>query len=103
MQVEGLAWIFIGLCALLANIPFLTRRIFWLGPRPERKALGWRFAEWAVLCAAAVALGRAVEAHQGQVYAQGWEFYAAFGCLFATLAFPGFVWTYLRRSAPAAQ
>ena len=28
---------------------------------------------------------------------QRWEFYAALGFLFLTLAFPGFVWRYLRR------
>ena len=31
----------------------------------------------------------------GQVAPQSWEFYAVTGCLFLTLAFPGFVYRYL--------
>jgi hypothetical protein len=33
----------------------------------------------------------------GQRQPQGWEFYAALASLFITLAFPGFVWRYLKR------
>ena len=44
-------------------------------------------------------VGTALEAQIGQRHAQGWEFYAAAACLFATLGFPGFVWRYLRRGA----
>ena len=47
--------------------------------------------------AATLVLGFALEARIGQRQAQGWEFYAALGCLFLTFAFPGFVWRYLRR------
>jgi hypothetical protein len=45
----------------------------------------------------------ALEARIGQNYAQGWEFYAVTLSLFATFAFPGFVWQYLlRRRVPGA-
>jgi hypothetical protein len=42
-------------------------------------------------------LGLALETRLGQRQPQGWPFYAAFGCLFITFAFPGFVWRVLRR------
>lgn len=103
MDNPSLIWAFIAVCVVLANLPFFSGRIFWLGPRPSHKALGWRLVEWAILCAVSVAIGRSIEAHQGQIYPQGWEFYAAYACLFATFAFPGFVWRYLRRgTTPAA-
>jgi hypothetical protein len=38
-----------------------------------------------------------LERRIGQVQPQGWQFYAAFACLFITFAFPGFVWRHLRR------
>jgi hypothetical protein len=39
--------------------------------------------------------GLALEQSAGQIYPQGWEFYATTGALFLTLAFPGFVYRYL--------
>jgi len=41
------------------------------------------------------ALGLGLEQAAGQIAPQGWEFYAATGALFLTLAFPGFVYRYL--------
>jgi hypothetical protein len=41
------------------------------------------------------ALGLALEKADGQIYPQGWEFYATTGALFLTLAFPGFVYRFL--------
>ena len=41
------------------------------------------------------AVGLALEARAGQIYPQGWEFYAITAALFLTLAFPGFVYCYL--------
>ena len=60
-----------------------------------------RLLELLVLYFIVGALAYALEAGIGNVFAQGWEFYAAFACLFLTLAFPGFVWRYLRRGRHA--
>jgi Protein of unknown function (DUF2818) len=49
--------------------------------------------------AASLGVGFAIEARLGQIQRQGWEFYVAMASLFLTLAFPGFVWRYLRRGA----
>jgi hypothetical protein len=42
-------------------------------------------------------LGRALEGHLGRVSPLRWEFVAVWLCVFLTLAFPGFVWRYLRK------
>jgi len=80
-----------------ANLPFLSQRILLIGPRSEHKSLGWRLLELVLMAGLTLGLGFALEARLGQRHPQGWAFYAAFGCLFLTLAFPGFVWRLLRR------
>lgn len=99
MVSDAAVWWVIGLGVVLANLPFINHRIFVVGPeRSPRKSLGWRALELVAMWGATMAAGFAVEARIGQIHAQGWQFYAAFGFLFLTLAFPGFVWRYLRRS-----
>lgn len=78
-----------------ANLPFVNERWVALIPRRAPKSLGIRLGEL-VLCYFLVgALGLALEQSAGQIYPQGWEFYATTGALFLTLAFPGFVYRYL--------
>lgn len=89
------------LAALVAaNLPFINDRILVLGPRQSPKATWVRLLELLALAALTVVIGRALEAHVGQNAPQRWEFYAIWGCVFLTLASPGFVWRYLRRGAP---
>lgn len=90
-------WIVIGVALVAANLPFVNERLFIVGPRRSPKALGWRLLELAILAAASLGVGVAVETSIGQRAPQNWEFFAAAGCLFLTFAFPGFVWRYLRR------
>jgi hypothetical protein len=97
MQNSLAAWFVILVALIAANLPFLNERVLLVFPLKKPKPLSWRLAELLVLYAATVGLGIAIEARLGQVQRQGWEFYAAFGSLFLTFAFPGFVWRYLRR------
>ena len=90
-------WLVLLFALVAANLPFVNERLFVAGPRRTTKSLAWRVLELLVLYGLTLALGFAVEARIGQRQPQGWEFYAAFGCFFLTLAFPGFVWRYLRR------
>ena len=86
----------IGLAAVAANLPFLNSR--WLAVLPAaggRKGLGGRLLELVFWYFATGAVGLALEARAGQIYPQGWEFYAITAALFLTLAFPGFVYCYL--------
>ena len=95
-------WLVLLLAVLAANLPFLNERLLLVGPRRAPKALGWRLLELLLLGALTLGVGTALESSLGQRAPQGWEFYAAWACLFLTLAFPGFVWRYLRRRRPAA-
>jgi hypothetical protein len=91
-------WVLLVFAVLAANLPFMSERIFFAfkPKRPEgSKALGWRLAELILLYFVLGLFARALEASQGQVYPQGWEFYAATACLFIVLAYPGFVWRYM--------
>jgi hypothetical protein len=87
----------LAVAVIAANLPFVNERLMIVGPRRDDKALGWRLLELLALCAATVGLGFVIESRLGQHQGQGWEFYAAMGCMFLTFAFPGFVWRYLRR------
>lgn len=87
----------VAVAVLAANLPFLNERLFLAGPRLSPKSVWWRLLELVVYAGLTFALGSAMEAAIGQRAPQGWEFYAAGACLFLTLAFPGFVWRYLRR------
>lgn len=97
MSSAAAVWLVILLSVVAANLPFVTERLFIVGPRRDPKPLAWRLLELLVLWALTLAIGFVLEARIGQRQPQGWEFYAAFGCLFLTLGFPGFVWRYLRR------
>ena len=97
MSSSAAVWLVILVAVVAANLPFLSERLFIVGPRREPKHLAWRLLELAVLWALTLGIGLALEARIGQRQPQGWEFYAAFACMFLTLAFPGFVWRCLRR------
>jgi hypothetical protein len=90
-------WLVLLVAAIAANLPFISQRVLFIGPRPAHKAFAWRLLELLLMAALTLGVGMGLEARIGQVQAQGWQFYAAFGCLFLTLAFPGFVWRQLRR------
>ena len=99
MNSSAEVWLLIVLAAVLANLPFVNERLFVIGPRRDPKPLAWRLLELAVLAALVYGAGAAIEMRIGQRATQNWEFFAAGACLFLTLAFPGFVWRYLRRGA----
>lgn len=82
---------------IAANLPFVNERLFVLGPRRETKPVAWRLLELLAYAALTVVLGRMLEGHVGQVSPMRWEFVAVWFCVFLTLAFPGFVWRYLRK------
>ena len=93
LSVIGILFFFL----LCANLPFLNERLFLIGPHLTPKHLGWRLLELGFYGALVLGLGFLIESFKSQRHVQGWEFYVSFGCLFLTLAFPGFVWRYLRR------
>lgn len=80
-----------------ANLPFVNERLVALIPRNAPKSLWIRAGELVVFYFLVGGLGLALEQSAGQIYPQGWEFYATTGALFLTLAFPGFVFRYLMK------
>ncbi len=101
MNVSLFSWIVILLAALAANLPFFNQQLF--GLVPLKKDAGWvkpiwlRLVELVVLYFAVGVAAHLLEAGIGNVFSQGWEFYAITGCLFLVLAYPGYVMRYLRK------
>lgn len=104
------AWLVVAISLAAANLPFLTERVFGLvplktstagdgtaGDGPRMKSFPLRLLELIVLYFVVGFLARMLESRIGGVFAQNWEFYAITGCLFLVLAFPGFVFRYLRK------
>jgi hypothetical protein len=91
------SWFVILLAALAANLPFITEGLFGLVPI-RRKPFWLRLIELAVLYALVGLAAYLLESRVGDAFSQGWEFYTVTGCLFIVLAFPGFVFRYLRRT-----
>jgi hypothetical protein len=102
--MNGLVPSWAVMCVLVAalvaaNLPFINNRLFLLGPVRRPKPTLWHVIEWLVYAALVAAGGRWLEGHVSQTVPQRWEFYAIWACVMLTLAFPGFVWRYLRRGA----
>ena len=97
MSASVSVWLVLLAAVLAANLPFINQR--WLGvvPRSTPKSLGNHLLELVICYGLVGALGLALEKADGQIYPQGWEFYAITGTMFLTLAFPGFVYRYLLR------
>lgn len=88
-------WLVLIAALLAANLPFVNNRWLSVIPRQEPKTLWLRVGELFVCYLLVGVFGLALEQSAGQIYPQGWEFYATTGALFLTLAFPGFVYRYL--------
>jgi len=93
---DASSWLVLVFALVAANLPFVNDRLFGLiALKSARKLLAVRLAELLVLFFLAGAVGLLFERRLGQIYPQGWEFYAVAACLFLVLAFPGFTWRYL--------
>ena len=98
MSQPASVWVVIVAALVAANLPFLNDRLLAVVPlKGRRKNLAVRLAELVVLYLIVGGIGLALEQRLGQIAPQGWEFYAVTGAMFITLAFPGFVWRYLRK------
>ena len=94
------AWAVVSvlLAALIAaNLPFVNERLFVVGPQREPKPVSWRVVELLAYAGLVAVFGRVLENTLGRASPVRWEFVAVWLCVFLTLAFPGFVWRYLRK------
>jgi len=108
----------IVLAVLAANLPFLNERLFAVIAlrgfsktkvetvdidahnslvKPATKSMWLRLLELIILYFCVGAIGFVLESAAGNRFPQGWEFFAITACLFLVLAFPGFVYRYLKR------
>ena len=109
MDVSLAGWLVVAVALAAANLPFANERLFGCIPLPSSgkaslqagqartKPFFVRLLELLLLYFIVGALAWLLESTIGNVFAQGWEFYAITGCLFLVLAFPGFVLRYLRK------
>lgn len=98
MSLDLAVGLVIALAIAAANLPFINER--WMALWPARggsKPLWGRVGELVVLYFVVGAAALGLEQNLGQIYPQGWEFYAVTASMFLTLAFPGFVFRYLMR------
>ena len=95
MSQTSSVWLVVLLAFLLANMPFISNRLFAVYSFKSGKNLAVRLAELVVWYFAVGAVGLYLEQRNGQIAPQGWEFYAVTGTLFLTFAFPGFTYRYL--------
>jgi hypothetical protein len=86
------------LAVVLANLPFLSERLFLVwGFRGGVKAGWWRLLELIVYYLLAGAVAWWMESRLGPAYPQRWWFYVTTACMFLVFAYPGFVYRYLWR------
>jgi Protein of unknown function (DUF2818) len=95
MTQTASVWLVVLLALLLANLPFISKRLFAVLALKNHKSLALRLAELFVGYLVAGGFGLYLEQRSGQIAPQGWEFYAITGALFVTFAFPGFTYRYL--------
>lgn len=93
-------YVLIALALVAANLPFLSERIVAILPLRRAgeviaKPFWARLLELIVLYFVVGMIGMGFEASLGNVFPQGWQFYAITFVLFLVLAFPGFVYRYL--------
>ena len=95
MTQTASVWVVVLVALLLANLPFVSNRLFAVLALKSHKNLATRLAEMVVWYFVAGGLGLFLEQSAGQIAPQGWGFYAITGALFITFAFPGFTYRYL--------
>lgn len=97
MDASLSSWFVILLAACAANLPFFNERLFsMITLRRPVKPFWLRLAEMCSLYALVGGVAYLLGAHIGSGFAPKWEFYAVTIGLFIVLAYPGFVFRYLR-------
>jgi hypothetical protein len=101
VDVSLSSWFVILLAAVAANLPFANERLFVAIPLASpSKPIWMRLVELLVLYFVVRGAAYLLESRIGNTFPQGWEFYAITACLFLVLAYPGFVFRYLRKRHP---
>ena len=86
-------YILLTLALILANLPFIVPRLFGI-IKINKKHFGFILLEWLIAYFIVGIIAYFLEKNITQPHSQGWAFYAVTLALFATAAFPGFVYRY---------
>jgi hypothetical protein len=87
-------WLMIGLFLLIANLPWMGNRVFFVVPM-QSKPIWIRLIELVVYYLLSLLIGIAFEIrYSGDVYTQQWEFIVTTLSLFLVLTVPGVVYRY---------
>ncbi|GAB4303411.1 MAG: hypothetical protein Kow0083_14490 [Methylophaga sp.] len=87
-------WLMIGLFFLLANLPWIGNRVFFIFPM-QGKPVWVRLLELLVYYFVSLLIAIGFETrYSGDVYPQQWEFFVTTLSLFLVLAVPGAVYRY---------
>ena len=98
MDVAAASWLLIALALAAANLPFINERVFGVIALGARDKPFWvRVAELLVLYFVVGFVAWLLESRIGNVFEQVKEFYMVTVPLFVVLAFPGFIFRYLRK------
>ncbi|MBB5460148.1 DUF2818 family protein [Paraburkholderia sp. Cpub6] len=93
MSVSG--WFILTLAVSLANFPFTTGRFFGVITLRHGKTAWVYIAEFALTYMILALAAYALEAQEGRVFDQGWQFYVITVSLLMVFSFPGFVFRFL--------
>jgi hypothetical protein len=93
MSVSG--WFILALALSMANLPFSTGRFFGVVPLRHGKRFWVYIVEFALTYLILASTACALEAREGRVFDQAWQFYAITVSLLVVFSFPGFVFRFL--------
>lgn len=80
---------------IIANLPWLSDRLFCIYPLNTAKRVWIRLVEMLVFYIVSLLVAIAFELKfSGEIYPQGWEFFTVTFCLFLVLAVPGVIYRY---------
>ncbi len=80
---------------IIANLPWISDRVFCIYPLKTTKKVIIRLAETLVFYIISLLIAIAFELKfSGEVYPQTWEFFTITFCLFLVLAVPGVIYRY---------
>ncbi|MFP3555453.1 DUF2818 family protein [Paraburkholderia sp. SIMBA_049] len=87
-------WFILILAVSMANLPFVTGRFFGVISLLQKKY--WVYmVEFALAYLILGCTAYALEAREGRVFDQGWQFYVITVSLLMVFSFPGFVFRFL--------
>jgi hypothetical protein len=99
VNITALGWLVVLLAVCAANLPFVNQQLFGVVTLNREQTYIKPF--W-VLYVVVGGVAHLLESHVGSVFSQTWEFYVITACLFLVLAYPGYVYRYLRKQSRTA-